>query len=65
VLLAADCCYTKRNLDRMILQKAVVDREAALRTMAFLLDQRKVGTHIIFGHDGRQWAGVEEGVPIG
>ena len=65
VLLAADCCYTERNLDLMILQKAVVDREAGFRTMEYLARQRRAGAHILFGHDGRQWAGVEEGKPIG
>ena len=65
VLLAADCCYTERNLDLMVLQKAVVDREAGLRTMAFLQQQRAAGTQILFGHDGRQWASVEEGKAIG
>ncbi|MBN8842006.1 MAG: N-acyl homoserine lactonase family protein [Sphingomonadales bacterium] len=64
MLLAADCCYTERNLDLMILQKAVVDREAGERTMAFLDRRRRDGAYILFGHDGRQWAGVEEGKPL-
>jgi N-acyl homoserine lactone hydrolase len=64
ILLAADCCYTERNLDRMVLQKAVVDREAGTRTMEYLQRQRRAGVHILFGHDGSQWAQVEEGKPI-
>lgn len=64
ILLAADCCYTERNLDLMVLQKAVVDREAGLKTMGFLDRRRRAGAHILFGHDGRQWASVEEGKPI-
>ncbi|WP_447760623.1 N-acyl homoserine lactonase family protein [Sphingopyxis panaciterrae] len=65
VLLAADCCYTERNLDLMVLQKAVVDREAGMRTMAFLHRERQAGARILFGHDGHQWRSVEEGKPIG
>jgi hypothetical protein len=33
--------------------------------MEYLARQRRAGAHILFGHDGRQWAGVEEGKPIG
>ena len=65
VLLAADCCYTERNLDLMILQKAVVDRAAGARTMEYLHQRRQAGTRILFGHDGRQWANVEKSKPIG
>lgn len=64
VLLAADCCYTERNLDTMTLSRATVDVEAGRRTLEFLAKTRAGGTRILFGHDGRQWATVKEGVPL-
>jgi N-acyl homoserine lactone hydrolase len=62
VMLAGDCCYTEKNLDRMILPKATTDVDAGMRTLAFLQQQRASGTRILFGHDGVQWKGVVEGV---
>ncbi len=64
VLLAADCCYTERNLDRMILPKATADLETGLRTFEHLAALRARGTKILFGHDGMQWRGIGEGVPL-
>ncbi|MEZ5709202.1 MAG: N-acyl homoserine lactonase family protein [Blastomonas sp.] len=64
VLLAADCCYTERNLDLMTLQTAMVDKEAGWATMQFLAKQRAAGTRILFGHDGRQWAAIREGAAL-
>jgi N-acyl homoserine lactone hydrolase len=61
VLLAADCCYTERNLDLMVLQGAMVDRDAGHKTMEFLAGERSRGTRILFGHDGRQWTTIKEG----
>ena len=64
IFLAADCCYTERNLELMVLQKAVVDREAGLRTLEFLQGQRTAGAHIFLGmmassgrasRRGRRW----------
>ncbi len=64
VLLAGDCCYTEKNLNRMILPKATVDFDAGMQTFEFLSKKRKNGAHILFGHDGVQWASVVEGAPI-
>jgi N-acyl homoserine lactone hydrolase len=64
VLLAADCCYTERNLDTMVLSRATVDVEAGRLTMERLAKARAGGTRILFGHDGRQWANVKEGEPL-
>ncbi len=64
VLLAADCCYTERNLDTMVLSRATVDVEAGRLTLERLAKSRAGGTRILFGHDGRQWATVKEGVPL-
>ena len=62
VLLAGDCCYTERNLDAMIQPRATVDFEQGKVTLDRLAKLRAGGTRILFGHDGRQWATVREGV---
>ncbi|WP_068072482.1 N-acyl homoserine lactonase family protein [Novosphingobium lentum] len=62
VMLAADCCYTERNLDAMVLPKAMADIEQGMRTFERLAAARAGGTRILFGHDGKQWASVREGV---
>jgi len=64
VLLAGDCCYTERNLDAMVLPKATVDLELGMETFRRLAEMRAKGVHILFGHDGKQWANVPEGVPF-
>ena len=62
VMLAAYCCYTERNLDLMAQPRATVDPALGLRTLERLAKLRAGGTRILFGHDGRQWATVREGV---
>ena len=64
VMLAADCCYTERNLDAMRLPGATVDPEAGMKTLERLARLRASGTRIMFGHDGVQWKDVVEGVAI-
>jgi N-acyl homoserine lactone hydrolase len=64
VLLAGDCCYTERNLDKMILQMAMADKHAGMKTMEQLAKLRSVGTRILFGHDGNQWKSITEGTPL-
>lgn len=64
VLLAGDCCYTERNLDAMALPRATADIASGQATMDRLAAMRRQGTQILFGHDGRQWATVREGVPL-
>jgi N-acyl homoserine lactone hydrolase len=64
ILLAADCCYTERNLDLMVLQQAMADAGAGWKTMEFLARERTRGTHILFGHDGRQWTTIKEGTAL-
>lgn len=64
VLLAGDCCYTERNLDTMVLPMATADVELGMETFQRLAAMRAKGVHILFGHDGRQWRSVTEGVPL-
>lgn len=63
-LLAGDCCYTERNLDMMKMLPSTVDMAEGLRSLERLAALRRAGTRILFGHDGRQWAGVVEGVAL-
>jgi glyoxylase-like metal-dependent hydrolase (beta-lactamase superfamily II) len=64
VLLAGDCCYTERNLDVMVQSRATADFEQGRITMERLSSLRAAGMRILFGHDGRQWATLREGVPL-
>ena len=64
VMLAGDCCYTERNLDALVQPRATVDFEQGRVTMERLAKLRDGGTRILFGHDGRQWATLREGVPL-
>ncbi len=64
VLLAADCCYTERNLDLMVLPRATLDMDEGRLTFERLAKERARGTRILFGHDGRQWAAIPENVPL-
>jgi N-acyl homoserine lactone hydrolase len=64
IMLAADCCYTERNLDQMILPKAMADADAGMHTFAQLAKLRNSGTRILFGHDAMQWKSIVEGAPI-
>ena len=64
VMLAGDCCYTERNLNVMTQPRATVDFEQGRVTMERLAKLRDGGTRILFGHDGRQWATLREGVPL-
>ncbi|MFZ4382104.1 MAG: N-acyl homoserine lactonase family protein [Sandarakinorhabdus sp.] len=64
VLLAGDCCYTERNLDVMVLPKATANMEQGMETYRRLDALRQSGTKILFGHDGKQWKSVTEGVPF-
>ncbi|BEV01178.1 N-acyl homoserine lactonase family protein [Novosphingobium olei] len=64
VLLAGDCCYTRRNLDLMALPPGTVDPATAQETLKRLMQMRRNGTRILFGHDGLQWKSVKESVPL-
>ena len=64
VMLAGDCCYTERNLNVMTQPRATVDFEQGRVTMERLAKLRAGGTRILFGHDGRQWATLQERVPL-
>ena len=54
ILLAADCCYTERNLDLMVLQKAVVDREAVKPCLEQLPERERKILYLRFFDDMTQ-----------
>ena len=64
ILLAADCCYTERNLNERVLPGFTFDKEAGLVTLDRLARLRAKGTRIMFGHDATMWKSVTEGAPV-
>ncbi len=64
ILLAADCCYTERNLNERVLPGFTFDKEAGLVTLDRLARLRDKGTRIMFGHDAAMWKSVTEGAPV-
>lgn len=58
VVLAADACYLRDNLDQLAAPKLSFDREAALRSLEALETLRETGCDIIFGHDMEMWRGL-------
>ena len=56
VVLTADACYTRENMDRRLLPGILWDAEEMARSLARLRDLRdREGATIIFGHDPAQW----------
>ena len=64
VLLAADCCYTERNLNERALPGFTFDKDEGLVTLDRLARLRASGTRIMFGHDATMWKSVTEGAAI-
>ena len=60
VILAADCCYLKRNLDELTTSPTDHDRAASLETLRRLSDLRGQGVRIFYGHDPEFWRGVPQ-----
>lgn len=64
IVLAADCCYLKQNLDALNPSPSDFDREMNLNTLRMLSDMRTRGTRIFFGHDPVFWKDVPQGTPL-
>jgi glyoxylase-like metal-dependent hydrolase (beta-lactamase superfamily II) len=64
VVLTADCCYLKRNLDELVVPALNVDVEASMQTLKMLRRLRDSGTRIFYGHDRTFWTTVPQGVAI-
>jgi glyoxylase-like metal-dependent hydrolase (beta-lactamase superfamily II) len=56
LVLTADACYTRENMDRDLLPGILWDAEEMARSLARLRDLRdREGATIVFGHDPAQW----------
>lgn len=58
VVLCADACYLRRNLDEMRLPGVVFDRERMRRSLERLAAMRADGASMVYGHDPDAWASV-------
>jgi glyoxylase-like metal-dependent hydrolase (beta-lactamase superfamily II) len=56
LVLTADACYTRENMDRDLLPGILWDADEMARSLARLRDLRdREGATVIFGHDPAQW----------
>jgi len=56
LVLAADACYTRENMDRELLPRVLWDAGEMARSLARLRELRdRQGATVIFGHDPVQW----------
>jgi glyoxylase-like metal-dependent hydrolase (beta-lactamase superfamily II) len=56
LVLAADACYTRENMDRDLLPGVLWDSDEMARSLARLRELRdREGATVIFGHDPAQW----------
>jgi len=60
VVLCADACYLRRNLDEMRLPSVVYDREKMLASLQALGALRAGGAAMIYGHDPQVWRSVPQ-----
>lgn len=60
VVLCADACYLKRNLDEMALPGVVFDRERMMESLQRLAALRDTGSTMIYGHDPQAWSSVPQ-----
>jgi glyoxylase-like metal-dependent hydrolase (beta-lactamase superfamily II) len=64
VVLAGDCCYTRRTLEEFALPRITADPETHLTSIKLLRGMRDRGDRIFYGHDPEQWATMPQGVRI-
>jgi len=55
VILCADACYLRENLERMLLPTVVHEREQMLASLRRLASLRDGGGRLIYGHDPTGW----------
>jgi glyoxylase-like metal-dependent hydrolase (beta-lactamase superfamily II) len=59
LVLTADACYTRENMDRDVLPNVVWDAAEMSRSLAGLRDWRdRRGATVVYGHDAAQWQGL-------
>jgi len=60
VVLCADACYFKRNLDEMVLPSVVFSRQQMTESLQKLAALRAGGCSMVYGHDPELWASVPQ-----
>lgn len=60
VVLCADACYLKRNLDEMKLPGVVFDKPTMMKSLERLAALRTGGASMIYGHDPVEWSSVPQ-----
>jgi glyoxylase-like metal-dependent hydrolase (beta-lactamase superfamily II) len=56
LVLTADACYTRENMDRDVLPNVLWDPQEMSRSLAKLRELRdRQGATVIYGHDAGQW----------
>ena len=60
VVLCADACYLRRNLDELALPGVVFDRTGMMASLKRLAALRDGGSTMIYGHDPQEWASVRQ-----
>ncbi len=56
LVLTADACYTRENMDRDVLPNVLWDPEETSRSLATLRNLRdRQGAMVLYGHDAAQW----------
>jgi len=60
VILCADACYLKRNLDEMALPGVVFDKQGMMASLEKLAALREGGSRMIYGHDPLEWTWVRQ-----
>jgi glyoxylase-like metal-dependent hydrolase (beta-lactamase superfamily II) len=56
LVLTADACYTRENMDRDVLPNVLWDPAEMSRSLAALRDMRdRQGATVLYGHDAAQW----------
>lgn len=58
VVLCADACYLRRNLEELVLPSVVYDRDAMLASLRRLDALRRLGCDLVFGHEPDGWESV-------
>ncbi|HET7342787.1 MAG TPA: N-acyl homoserine lactonase family protein [Methylomirabilota bacterium] len=66
LLLTADACYTRENMDRQVLPTVVWDETEMAHSLRRLRDMRdKQGARTLYGHDPEQWRSLPQApVPL-
>ncbi|HYC01126.1 MAG TPA: N-acyl homoserine lactonase family protein [Candidatus Limnocylindrales bacterium] len=60
VILCADACYLRENLERMVLPSVVHDRRRMMESLSVLRGLRDRGGLLIYGHDPAGWDGLAD-----